>query len=287
MNLLLPYENKMHSIEREVFKQIKDLHTKNPETSLQDLMLMLRPKNMELLQKKQFGILDEIKTMADDLSPQSEKKIKKLIEDTKNIIVDQNDKDPFQRKPFLAQLHKITTTFTKDEISLGITQKAASLPTSQNDVSAFIVTYSGKTTKTGKDDLKIYTRRSSREIAKRLLSTAEISIEHIKSKFNKGQDVNSNFLLECTRCNNEKGNMSLFDQVTLHPEMVKNTETYMNNFINLINKRKIVGYESYPTAVAPTLKEESKNLINIDDLVDSKLKVRFNFNAQPLLEHFN
>ncbi len=78
-------------------------------------MLIMRPEHLKTLETKQIPILNEINLLAKELSPDSTKKIKALIKETKAVIIDELDEDPFKRKVFLQKLNLLISKSPKTD----------------------------------------------------------------------------------------------------------------------------------------------------------------------------
>ncbi|MFA7657871.1 MAG: hypothetical protein WCY19_00385 [Candidatus Gastranaerophilaceae bacterium] len=286
IDILNPFESNMHDIEHEIFKQLKDLSLKSPQKSLQELLLLMRPEHMEILKTKQFKILDEVHSMADDLPYQIRNKIKNLVDENKALIIEENDEDPFKRKKFLAILYAVTNPFPKIDKIDKILEIASSIPTSQNNLSAFVVKYSGKTYRKNSNG-KIY--RTPQEISQRLISTSVSTNEHVfplkPIEGLAGEDEPGNCITECAGDNNPRMSIPMHKWIeSAHPDMPKNAQKYIDVVINKINNKELPGYEWYPDVIKETLKNASKGAIILDT---SKLKSPKRLNFQPLLDKFN
>ena len=122
------------------------------------------------------------------------------------------------------------------------------MPTSQNDVSAFVVKYS---------------ERSHKEIGERLVKLSVGTIEHIHPRSEGGRNVPGNYMLECGGCNHERQSIPLGDWVDAHPEMKENSQKYIDEVIKRINKGEMKGFSFYPEAVAKTLYNQSNGKLNL------------------------
>lgn len=293
--LLGNYEDAMRPVEKDVFTKLKSLHKSNNDKSLQELMLMMRPENLQILETKQISILNEINLLTRGLSPDSAKKIKTLIKETKNVIIDELDEDPFKRKVFLQKLKFLISKSPKTDDFSKILEKASNIPTSQTDSSAFIVKYSGMTTRNSKFNKKIYERRSSKEIGKRLLAPSRETIEHIEPLHPvegrpRGEDSAKNMGLECGGCNGPRMSTPGYEWVEIHPEMILNSQKQTDIIINHINEGRIKNAEWYPPDLAKTVAREYSNpktgevLIQLDT---SKLNKTSDMKLEKLGEVYN
>lgn len=295
INLLEDYEDKMRPVEKQVFSKLKDLHKLNREKSLSDLIFLMRPEHLKKLEIVQFKILDDINILAKNLPLESRQKIKDFTKATRNIIIDEFDEDPFKRRIFLKKINDLAATLPKSETITKILDKASTMPNSFDNESAFIVKYSGKTLRNKiKDGNKIYERRSSKEIGKRLLSTAVVSIEHVfptnpvKGR-PKGSDDPKKLVLECAGCNNPRASIEGYKWAKMHPEIIKNSQKQIDIIIDHINNGRIKNYEWYPSEIGKTLETEFTDiqtgevLIKIDT---SKLKKKSQVNLNKLKDKF-
>ena len=122
------------------------------------------------------------------------------------------------------------------------------MPTSQNDVSAFVVKYA---------------ERTHQEIGERLVKLSVGTIEHIKPRSEGGRNMVSNYMLECGGCNHERSSIPLGDWVDSHPEMKENTQKYIDEVIKRINDGKMKVFSFYPAAVAHTLFQQSDGRLDL------------------------
>lgn len=297
IKLLKKYEKKMHPTEKEVFSKLKTEHRKSPEKSIQQLMLDLRPEHLKILEENQIKIINQIDIESNSLSEESAKKIKDLTTETRNVIIDEEDEDPFKRKVFLAKINNIIKTLPKDENAQEIIKLAYALPKSLDNVSAFIVKYSGKTYKKDpKKGISVYKRRSSKEIGTRLLSQSKESLEHFipttpANGRPKGEDNANNWGLACAGCNNSRASLEGYKAVQyLYSDAEKNCQKQVNTVIKYINNGQIKDAELWPEAFAKTVEQETtvpetgKVLIKLDT---SRLKAKPRINIEQLSKKYN
>lgn len=240
----------MPKVERLCFEKIKQASEKSPDKTLNQIVNSFRVKSKRHLNKNQFKILKEIDKLGKNLSGESYQKLKELTDQSRKVILDDQPGNFFKRKTFIKKILRLTEEFPEKEIGEKIYKKSSELNTSENDVNAFMVKYS---------------QRSSSEIGQRLVSKAVSTIEHIKPQAREGENAVENYILECAGCNNSRGDTSLDEWIkTAHPEMPKNIQKHMDIIIDLINKNKIKDFVYYPAEVAKTLESESKGLIKLD-----------------------
>lgn len=273
LGYLNKYESRMHNIEKSVFKKIKDLNATYPQKDLRELLIIMRPENMKILEKDEIKVLNDIESMAGELSGDSAQELRKMTRAEKEVITQKNEsEDPFKRKKFLKILTELTSTFPLSEHSTveKIIKAASNIPTSHDGESAFIVKYSGLAEKKN-DPLKRKLPRSPSEIAQRLISSSFSTIEHIVPKHAiegpNGKNVYTNIMNECADCNNRRGSTPFDIYIKkYHPDMPKNSQIAADEIINDINSGRAPGpeHEDYPLKYVPTLEQSSGGLIKID-----------------------
>lgn len=250
IKVLSEFKDSMPDIEKLCFEKFEKISKTSPNKTLAEIVKNLRDECLKKLKVNQFKVLQDINSMSANLSKSSAARIKTLLKESKKII-DKDDPDHlFKRKAFINKLLNITSEIPEKELGEKIHKKSFELDNSENDVNAFIVKYS---------------QRSSSEIGQRLVSKAVSTIEHIKPQVNKGENLDKNYLLECAGCNNSRMAIPLDEWIkNVHPEMPENTQKHFDLIIDLINQKKIKDFDDYPIAVAKTLEEESKGLIKLD-----------------------
>ncbi len=245
----------MHTVEKACFDKIREVSKKNPNGNLQEILLKILPEHLKRLKLNQFKVLDKIDAMSNDLSIDSALKLRQITTNARFIIMEDTNFSPFKRKPLLAAMSSLKEELPEKDIATKICETINDLPSSSNDLSAFIVKYS---------------RRSPREIGQRLISPSVVTVEHVNPQHplegvSKGENNPRNYMLECAGCNSKRGNTPLDEWIHKnHAEMLVNVQKYIDFIIDKINSKVLVNYESYPEDVAKTLREQSKGLIELD-----------------------
>lgn len=271
------FKENMQPIEKEVFSRIKELQTQYPNKSIRDILMIMRPKHIDKLQLEQDGILSKIEMMSQGLSYKSAKKVKSFISNEKNWIAEKNDEDPFKRKKFIALLSNMIEEFDFKDIMIGkeMLKVAQTLPTSAENLNAFVVKYSGLTKKKRTGEMVL---RSQEEIATRFVSPSFPTLEHIVPrnpiKGPKGETKEGNLIYECQRCNNNRGNEPFYSYIPRkHPNMPQYAQKNMDEIIDDINNDRFDrDYSWYPALIKEVFKDVSTNpasknpkpLINLD-----------------------
>jgi len=119
---------------------------------------------------------------------------------------------------------------------------AKKLPTSRNSLNAFVIKYWD---------------RSDEEIAKRLLNQSVGTIEHIHAHSKGGSNEAANFMLATKSRNEERGNMSFDEFITMYPDIPKYLQEYTDDIINAAHRGKLQDHEWYPYLLKDTIKEET------------------------------
>lgn len=114
-------------------------------------------------------------------------------------------------------------------------------------------------------------------ISEELLAT----FEHILPKSQNGENIISNGIVLCRKCNKERSDLPYSFFLKFHPEMINNMQKQINKVISFIKNGKLIGYDSYPVDVKKTLLAQSDNKIKInirkflyhyDDVASKKLE---------------
>ena len=248
ISTLKNYEKYMHPVEKECFNLMKDWSKSKPDASLKDLLQENKAPQLEKLQTKQNSILDTVDEISKQLSSTEQEEVKKVTDTTRKFVSSTDKEIKFKRKTFLKDIDDLKSKISNKEIYTQIHKEAEKMPTSQNDVSAFIVKYS---------------ERTHQEIGERLVKLSVGTIEHIKPRSEGGRNTVSNYMLECGGCNHERSSIPLGDWVDSHPEMKENTQKYIDEVIKRINAGEMKGFSFYPAAVARTLYEQSDGKIDV------------------------
>lgn len=242
------YEKYMHPVEKECFENLKTWSEEQPELNFQQLLEAHKAPELEKLQKKQNTILDKVDELSSNL-PQNEQELVKNVTKTTRELVSSTDKQiKFKRKTFIQNMEDLSEKISNKDLHKQMMKEAKTMPTSQNDVSAFVVKYAD---------------RKHNEIGERLVKLSVGTIEHIKPQSEGGRDDVRNYLLECGGCNHNRSSIPLGDWVDEHPEMIENTQKYMDKVIEFINNGGMKGFHFYPQAVANTLFMQSDGKLDI------------------------
>lgn len=124
----------------------------------------------------------------------------------------------FERKSFIHELKKITRKLKNRKFAQEFTDASLRLPTSKDNVSAFVVKFSDQ---------------SNNKIGANLLTSGMCSIDHLVAKKNGGPNKLSNYGLSGAEINSQKTNIHFDKWVRMHPEIRKNCQKYIDRLIEL------------------------------------------------------
>ncbi len=164
----------------------------------------------------------------------------------------------FNRKSFIYDLLKITKELEDKKLAHKMTQTAIKLPTSKQDISAFIVKATGS---------------SSEKIGFDMIYGTMGSIEHLTPAKRGGEDKLCNYALASVSMNEERAHKSFREQLKKHPETYQNCQKYVDRLIELYNDGtfKKLGLSrayilSYVSKVYKMSPEENRLVIDISKL---------------------
>ena len=124
----------------------------------------------------------------------------------------------FERKSFIHELKKITRKLKNKNFAQEFTDAALRLPTSRDNVSAFIVKYSDQ---------------NNNKIGTNIMISGMASIDHLIAKKNGGANKLSNYGLSGSEINRQKTNIYFDEWVRKHPETRKNCQKQVDRLIEL------------------------------------------------------
>lgn len=248
IQLLLPYQSNMLSVEKVIFAILKEFALLNPQDNFQNCLEMLKVKALTKLKLEEFEVLDDVDAMTKKLSPQTALLVRARTTHCRQLILSNSNQDSFKRKMFLSSLEEIIPKENEREIFNDIKNKALFLPTSESSRNAFIVKYSN---------------RSHTEITRRLYISSTGSIEHVTPASMGGLNTIGNFLLTSASGNRYRENMPLSEYIKRHPKIPQYMQAYINDVIREIHNGNMAGNETYPYKIKKKLFEESQGKIMI------------------------
>ncbi len=215
INALEQYEDIMKPVEYSIMQIIKPLAQKYPGIDLQELIVLLSFEYESNLVATQLTILNRLKSMIPELEKEHQQELYDITQTAKEFIVKKR-MVKFKRKIFIKDVEEFADKIKDKELSEKIKYEAEQMPTSEDSVSAFIMKY--------KD-------RTPEEIGERLLMFSAATLEHITPDSQNGEVT----IWECQRCNNNRSDRPIVEQITQNPNMLDN----LRNHIGILVDRAI------------------------------------------------
>lgn len=272
LNFLQQYTGFMHDIESKVYDFFTESSHKNKK-DFKDILLEEYPAAYERLREKQTEILTSTDKLIEKMSEPIACQIRALRNESLNKMKTGN----FGRKTLLESVKKIKATGEDLVNVIRVYQAWYKLPKPAKDFDAFVVKYSKKT---------------HYDIAKRLISSAVATIEHIKPSARGGEDNMRNYILVSAQFNNERDTMPLGEYMMLNKELDirKNLQQYMDTCIREVHDKKSPFYNRswYPESIQEAIyNETSKNVnLNMDSLNLSKNQKKENSSVSRLATRY-
>ncbi len=144
--------------------------------------------------------------------------LKKLFFQAKTQIYEIPITIPFSRKVFIRKLKEITENIKDKKLANDLLKIAHKLPTSQQEVAAFIMKYANN---------------DSEKIGYELLQNSVGTVEHIVPAKKGGKDTLDNYGLLMSVTNSERAHRDINTQLRLHPEIFINCQKYIDRLIDL------------------------------------------------------
>ena len=187
INLLQNYEKYMLDVERQVFNIFKNSENKN-KRNFHDFLQDLLPQSLISLKQKQLKILNGKNDLIEQFSPN----IAEQVIAIRDEAIERVESDLFGRQKILSQIEKIKATGEDLAKLEELYCYWYELPCSLKDFDAFVVNNACQ---------------SHQAIAKRLISSAVATIEHIHASSRGGKDNLENVALVVAAINHDKGSM--------------------------------------------------------------------------------
>ena len=239
----------MHKPEREVYRKLEKLAKKYPDLTLNQLFNKKRYFHLANTEIKQLKVLSKIENTDFDISPESQEKLDTALKNTRKIMFLEEKKMQEKRRRMIKEFLELQNSCAEKEEMKKILSIIQELPSSSNDADSFFVKYA---------------YLDSEAIAFKLLENAKASIEHVKALTDNGADHNSNYIVMCRQCNNRRSSNSYAEFIEENPEMIKNSQKYIDRIIEYLNKKHVFGFENYPYLIKEQLLEETDGLIDLN-----------------------
>ena len=248
INLLVHYQDYMHDVESIVFDIFQDAKYKGKK-DFQDILLEHQPEALEKLEESQTSIIRSVDKHIAKMSEPIAEQVRKVQSDLLEAIKNKT----FKRTDALKAIKKIKVSEEDKDAIVKTYQAFYKLPKSTNNINAFIVKYA---------------KEPHYNIAKRLISTAVATIEHVQPSSRMGSDDLSNFLLVSAEFNNNRHSMPLSEYIMLNEDIdiKRNLQKYIEDVISEVHNRKssFSNYSWYPDKIEQTIATETAGAVHLD-----------------------
>ena len=250
-NLFIKYQKYFHKTESKAADIIIFEARKNPNKNLSELTRNYLNSLRAQSAQEQLDLIERIKKLAYDLTPQTRKATNEILEKYENNI--QFDKT-FDKTSFLKELERVLSK--SSSTGKKILKTAQKMPEVEDDEIKFLEKYASKT---------------QAELASRFVSPSFATTEHIVPKSLGGKNNTENYLAECEECNSTRNNVPFFDWIKNSTSPFRNFKTFKDNFSNYIavvaskiNSGEISEkYRDYPKDAIETIAKETNGAVNI------------------------
>lgn len=246
---LNPYSKDMRPTEKTVYNLLKRAANKDPNADLHTLINKRYYYHLGRLEVKQLNIINKAIALDLNLNEKSKAELDKTMQAVRYILFVEAKEQPQKRSRIIAEFRKLRKNSDEKAKIDQMLEILKSLPTSKDDVDAFMTKY---------------TKRGNREIGQRLMSPSLPTLDHIKPAKNSGKDDFSNLIVMCEKCNSSRGHIPYTDWFLIHPEMPKNIQKNINKVISEINTGHLQGFDDYPAAIKETLENLKDSTLFLD-----------------------
>lgn len=168
----------------------------------------------------QGHVLRMIKYKLDQSSLKKSPELRELMETSERRLYNMPVNAPFNRKSYIYDLMKITDGLDDNKLKENVLSTAEELPTSRNNISAFIMKFQNT---------------SSNRLCYRLVSDSFGSIEHLLPQSKGGKDELANYGPASAYFNSRRGNVDLKDYLHQHPNIKQTCQYSVDKMIELAN----------------------------------------------------
>ena len=216
--------------EKDTMKQLLSLAKKMPEKTEDELLPVKQIKSKVKRNKKIRYQRELVKTRADILTDmevlvtgstlKNNQELMRLFAQTRSKIYNIPIVIPFNRKSFIYELQKITNTLEDTKLAHRMVQKAVKLPTSHENLSAFIMKC---------------VEYSSDKIGYNIVAGSGGSIDHLVPYVKNGKDSLENYGISSAYYNSERAERSMVQQLRRYPKIYENCQKQVDRLIELCN----------------------------------------------------
>ena len=217
-----------------------------------------KKRTLKALMKKRAEFLTQIELLSMDNDLKNNTDLTKLFSQTRAIIYGIPIVIPFNRKSFIYELQKITDQLEDKKLARKMVIKATSLPTSHEDLSAFVMKC---------------VEYSSDKIGYNMVAGSAGSIDHLIPFVKKGKDCIENYGISSAYYNSERAERPIAQQLKKYPETYVNCQKQVDRLIELCNNgtfKKVKLPKHYITTFVNRMynlsPEDNRLILNIDKL---------------------
>jgi hypothetical protein len=175
---------------------------------------------LKKVEKKQSEIFLGISSFFEKSALKNDKDLKALITESRFRIYKIPTNTKFNRKTFIHELKKITELLDDEKLARKMVQTAVKLPTSKENISAFIMKSVG---------------RSNEQIGYDLFSSSIGTADHLLAKHKGGEDNIGNYALSSSFKNSEKAHERFSIVLRKNPAIRKYAQKQIDRLIELSN----------------------------------------------------
>ena len=188
------YEHYMKSNERQALFFIKDALERFPHCNLKEILEVIFPYHVARLEQQQKAILDKMQSLAGGFSFHDRDLTLELVKKGRASIGQKSDMRHFKRNRFITEFYNLKEQFENPRSHVYAMDVISSMPSTHTSTDAFLVKYK---------------RKECPEIAARLLSPAQVTVEHLVPQSQGGKNNIENLVLACGEDNSTRRSQPL------------------------------------------------------------------------------
>ena len=204
---------------------------------LKAVLGILFPRHIEKLEKQQEKVLLELQKIAVDF-PEHDRLVTKAQIEKGLEGIKKSDEKHFRRNKYISEFFMLSDKYEDFGNYIKIIEAIKAMPNSHTSTDAFIVKYS---------------RKSSKDIATRLLSPSQVTIEHLKPRSYGGTNILSNIVLACGCCNSSRRSNPLETMPNLSVNLPNYFRTLRKALADRLPKQEFARVEDYVCGVKETI----------------------------------
>ena len=192
--LLVEYQPKMKRNERKIACMMKEELKKHPDADLKGILNIMYPRHLHLLENQQEKVLLELEKIAVDFPRHDKELTMNYIRHGLKKIKNKKADEHFKRNKYISMFFMLKDYYEDFGNYIKIINAIKAMPNTHSSIDAFIVKYS---------------RKTSEEIATRLLLPNQSTWEHLLPQSQGGTNDIGNIVLSCGQDNSTRRSESL------------------------------------------------------------------------------